>query len=303
MYELVVIGNPSFDRFASKRNNGHRALSGPAAYSIVTASKLGLENVAIVGAVGDDYEVKFKNTMHELGVPEFFTLDSKDTGGLELEETAAGEFALQRCITEGKKIGVRDVPDEFLSSKMILLSPMLQEIDAEFIQWICNSSDAHIYLDPQIVRSKDNGVLVPVKDVEAFEKTQCFLDGIQMNRHEASFFTGESDPFVAAELLVDMLAENCILTLGPDGCLVYDGNDFTSVSAYPVEPIDTYCAGAVHIAGFLASAINGESTDSCISTGTALASIKTENPGMDYTLVTSELDHRRSYVAESIQHR
>ena len=303
MYELVVIGNPSFDRFSSLQNNGQRLLSGPATHSVVTAARLGLENLAIVGAVGPDFELQFKSLLHDYGVPEYLVLDSERTGGLELEENGRGEFTLHRCISTARRIGIRDVPDEFLSSKVILLAPMLQEIDEEFIQWICNSSDAQIYLDPQIVTSKENGAIVPVKDFETFEKTQCFLDVVQMNQQDAALFTGEADPYVAAELLVDIVSEQCILTLGSSGCLAYDGYEFSSVSAYSVTPVDTYCAGAVHLAGILSSAMNGKSLSESIVMATALASMKVENQGLEYVIDLSELKSRTSQIEGTMKHR
>lgn len=303
MYDLVVIGNPSFDRFIPSKNNGARVASGPAINSIVAASKVGMENIAIVGAIGHDFETQFKSIMLDLGVPEYFTLDSDATGGLELKEAGNGEFTLHRCITSAKRIGIRDIPDEFLSATVILLSPMLQEIDEEVIEWICNSSDSYIYLDPQIVTSKDNGEIALVKDFDAFEKTQYALDVVQMNQQEASLFTGENDPFVAAELLVDMIAEMCILTRGSGGSLIYDGNEFSSVEAFPAEPLDTYCAGAVHLAGFLSSSVAGKSLDDCIVTANALASLKIENEGLNYHFSGAELKRRKTLVEETISHR
>lgn len=67
---------------------------------------------------------------------------------------------------------MRNIPDEFLSSRILLLSPMLQEIDEEVVRQILDSSDARIILDPQIYQLGREGNLELVEGIDAFEKTQ-----------------------------------------------------------------------------------------------------------------------------------
>ncbi|MHA1769038.1 MAG: carbohydrate kinase family protein [Candidatus Thorarchaeota archaeon] len=303
MYDLVVIGNPSFDHIVSQGTDMSRTLSGSAAYSIVTATKTGLESIAVIGALGSDFVMRFREALGALGVPEHFTLESKTTLGFEVETHSDGESLLRRCIDVGGRIGVGSIPDEFLAARAILLSPMLREIDDEFIQWICNSSDASVWLDPSMLTADSGGTVKPISNFEGFEKTQCILDYIQMNEHEAAMFTGESDPLVAAELLVDMVAEHCILTLGADGALLYDGEGFTTISAYATTPVDTYCAGSVHFAGYLTSILAEQTESSALATATALASIRIEKPGLDFDFNPSEVSHRVLSVEETITHR
>ncbi|TFF91537.1 hypothetical protein EU546_08485, partial [Candidatus Thorarchaeota archaeon] len=138
MYEVVVIGNPEFSTFPSSQGEPSRTLSGPAAYGIKTLLEMNHRHTAIVGSIGEDFRDEYQHILSRLGSPEHFIIDSKTTGGFEYFQSVNGELQVNRCLGVASKIGVKEIPDEFLSSRTVVLSPMLQEIDDEFIQWICD---------------------------------------------------------------------------------------------------------------------------------------------------------------------
>jgi sugar/nucleoside kinase (ribokinase family) len=297
MYDLVVIGGPSFDRILTPQSNNGRLLSGPAIYTARSAVQLGIENMAIIGPISTEYLNEFALDLEKLSIPEYYPITSPDTGGFEIEYNGSIEPVFVSAIGVPKRIGIRDIPEEFLSAKIIVLSPLLQEIGAELIEWICNSSDAAILLDPQLRDIDAQKKLTILSELQVVEKTRCFLDFIKPNEAEAALITGEKDMFTAAELLVDSLAEKCIITLGENGSLLYDGHEFIIVPPYPTRPIDTLGAGATFFAGFALGLLEEKSIANCGTLGAAVASKKIERPGLEFKLTRSEVEQRAAEIS------
>jgi sugar/nucleoside kinase (ribokinase family) len=301
MYDLVVIGSPSFDLVAKGQRQGNgRSLSGPAIYTARSAAQLGIENMALIGSLSRQYLDQFTNCLHELGIPEYYSIDSPDTGGFEIEYNGGADPSYLSVLGVPKSIGIRDIPDEFLSARVIILSPLLQEIGAEFVEWLCNSSSATILLDPQLRDMGTDKQLKMVSELQIIEKTNCFLDFIKPNELEAYLITGEKDVFLAAELLVDMLAENCIITLAEKGSLVYDGNVYTIVPSYHSHARDTQGAGAAFLAGFATGYIEGKNMVDAAAFATAVASQRIEYTGLEFCLSRSRVEERALHVSSSI---
>ncbi|MDH4212891.1 MAG: PfkB family carbohydrate kinase [Candidatus Thorarchaeota archaeon] len=303
MYDLVVIGSPSYDRFVRPSSNNGRQLSGPAIFSARCAVQLGIENMAIVGPISSQYLDQYAIYLDKLGIPEYYPINSLDTGGFELNYNGGIEPDYISVLGVPKTIGIRDIPDEFLSSQIIILSPLLQEISAELIEWICNSSDATILLDPQLRDINSEGKLAVVSELQVIEKTRSFLDFIKPNEREALLITGEEDMFLAAELLVESLAESCIITLGEKGSLIYDGNMFTIVPAFPTQAKDAFCAGASFLAGFALGLLEERSIVNCAALGAAVASEKVERTGLDFNLIRSDVERRAAQIAHDSETR
>ncbi|MFX1482669.1 MAG: carbohydrate kinase family protein [Promethearchaeota archaeon] len=295
MYDIVTIGNPLFihkdDRYL---------LSGPSVYSATTATKLGIEQQALVSAVGSDMTNDFIQSLGTLGIPEYYIVEDKKPRTVHhgVDNTAPIDLLMFP-----QKLGIRDIPEEFLRAQAILLSPSLQEIDSELIEWICNSSDALLVLDPQLHTIDAKGRLSVIEDLNLTEKTQCFLDIIQTNEKEALLITGESDPYVSAELLVEWAAEMCIVTMGEKGSLIYDGNDFLIIPPYSTNTNDEIGAGSIYLTGFVSQYISGKTLSECGAFGSSLASIKVENDRLDFQVKQNDILQRYEIISESIKIR
>jgi sugar/nucleoside kinase (ribokinase family) len=300
MYDLVVIGSPSFDRLIDQPTNNGRYLSGPAVFTAKCAAQLGIENMAIVGPISQHYLDRFRFYLDKLGIPEYYAINSPDTGGFEIKNNGSTEPDYLSVIGVPKTIGIRDIPDEFLSSQIIIISPLLQEISAELIEWICSSSDATILLDPQLRDASAEQKLTVASELQVIEKTRSFLDFIKPNEPEAFLITGEKDIFLAAELLVESLAEHCIITLGKNGSLIYDGKEFTIIPSYPTDPIDTLEAGAVFLAGFTLGILNEKTIAYCGALGSAAASTKIESTGLEFNAIRSEVEQRANDIFDNL---
>ena len=86
MYDITVIGCPSFDRVTRNSiKNPIRSLSGPAVTTALTVSKLGIENMVIIGSISNEFSDQLVLDFDNLGIPEYYKIDSPETGGFEIE--------------------------------------------------------------------------------------------------------------------------------------------------------------------------------------------------------------------------
>lgn len=76
------------------------------------------------------------------------------------------------------------------------------------------------------------------------------VDILFCNEKEALLFTNTSDLMAAREALKEH-AKTFVITLGGEGALIYDGEQFLQVAAYKVDVVDTVGAGDVFAGAFL----------------------------------------------------
>lgn len=292
MYDIVVIGNPTF-------NNGE--VTGPSIFAAGTVAKIGFEQMAIVCSVGNELTSNFIKGINALGIPEYYLIEAKDKGAVELRTPT---FNRNMSITVNPyAINIRDIPDEFLNTRAILLSPSLQEINAEFVEWIFNSTEALVFLDPQLRKLNSEGRLELIRNFNVAEKTQSSLDVIKPNQLESELLTGESDLFLAAELMVEWVSEICVITLGEKGSLVYDGNDFSIIPSYGTKEVDTSGAGSVYLAAFASKLVDERSLIDCGIYASSVASLKVESQAMNFAIDESKIRLRSDIIADSVESR
>ena len=84
------------------------------------------------------------------------------------------------------------------------------------------------------------------------------VDYLVVSRDFPSKITGQSDlPRALSELYHRFACKVTAATLGPDGVLAFDGNDFHHRSAFRVPVVDTTGAGDIFHAGFIFGLISG----------------------------------------------
>ncbi len=297
MYDIVVIGNPTF-----LVTNDVLHLSGPSVFSAATAAKLRIEQLAIVGSLGSAMTREFVESLDALGIPEYFIVTDEEDSARRIKYVNEKKQLIE-FIGIPHKIGIRSIPDEFLQAQAILLCPSLQEINSELIEWICNSSDSLVFLNPQLRTIDADGRLEFIKELNLMEKTHCFLEIIQSNEQESFLITGEADPFLAAELLVEWASEICIITMGERGSLIYDGNDFHIIPPFNTNSVDELGAGSVYLTGFVSQHLAGKTLSECGAYGSSLASVKVESNGFDFEFNQNEIKRRIDLISESIEIR
>jgi len=114
--EFVAIGHVTLDRFGDAVRPGGAAL-----YAAVTAHRLGL-SAAILTSHGDDFPLEILPPQIEV-----VSLEAAETTCFEYE-AGDGERAM-RVSAAARRLGVGDVPEDWRGADIVMLSPVLDEVD------------------------------------------------------------------------------------------------------------------------------------------------------------------------------
>ena len=107
-----------------------------------------------------------------------------------------------------------------------------------------------------------------------------YIDYILPNEEEIALLTGEKDPYINAELLVDAGVSCAVIKRGSKGCLIKTKDEMYEIPACLVEnPIDTTGAGDCFAAGFLWALSENMSLKECGRFACAVASCAVESVG------------------------
>ncbi len=301
VYDLVAIGNPVYDIIHTPHVSPEgRVLSGCSTNACLAAAKLGMKNVTLIGCIGKDFYDRFIDDLRKHGVDSPKAKISKETGGFKLVYDISGDRTLEVLGVAGK-ITKKDIPDECLDARYILLGPILQEIDLNLISFLNETTDSKVFLDPQgLVRkiSPDKQIIYQTRK-ENLRKIIGMVDFVKPNEHESRVITRSSDPFVSTEILVEWGAKVGITTLAERGSVVFDGERTVKVPAYETLAIDPTGAGDVYGGAFIYEySRTGNVVSSCFF-ASAAASIKVEHCGPDFPLNEEEVRRRVSLLEKS----
>jgi sugar/nucleoside kinase (ribokinase family) len=294
MFELVAIGNPVYDEIITPYvNTEGRILSGCSTNACLVARKLGLKQVGFVGCIGRDSEAHFRETMLRYGIDLSGVKVTSKTGGFRLIYDKDGNRTLD-VIDLSDKILPEYVPENYFNSQIILLGPVLGEIDIDFIRFIRSRSKAEIFLDPQgIIREvTPSGRVREVSDVAASMAYTRLVDVVKPNEHEAIAITGVEDPFLSARLIVEWGAKLGIVTLADRGSIIARRKSLLRIPAYKTIAKDPTGAGDTYAGAFITKYIQGASLYQCGLFASAAASIKVENTGPEFPLEINEVERR-----------
>jgi sugar/nucleoside kinase (ribokinase family) len=286
MYDLVAIGNPVYDEIITPYiRTRERVLSGCSTNACLAAKKLGLEKVALVGCIGKDYERLFKMHMKRYGVELPKINVSEKTGGFKLVYDRLGNRTLDVLGIAGK-ILPKDIPKKCLDAKVILIAPILQEINVDVICFLRENSEAQLFLDPQgLIRTiGKKGRITTGCDRHLAAKFTNLVHVIKPNEHESRALTGFEDPFMSAKQLVKWGAEIGIVTLAEKGSVIRRNNQELAIPAYKTLAKDPTGAGDTYAGAFITKFLQNQPLFHCGLFATAAASIKIEHTGPDFTL-------------------
>ncbi|MFH0897237.1 MAG: PfkB family carbohydrate kinase [Candidatus Bathyarchaeota archaeon] len=294
MYDLVAIGNPVYDEIITPyvKTDG-RVLSGCSTNACLAAKKLGLGRVALIGSLGKDYEATFKTHMARYGIEVPHVKVSENTGGFRLIYDNRGDRTLD-VLGIADKIFPEDIPGEYLEAKVILIAPILQEVNIDLIRFLKEGSHATLFLDPQgLIReiSKGGRIAETCERSLAAEFTGM-VDIIKPNERESVVLTGFEDPYTSARQLVEWGARIGIITLADKGSIIRRGKGYVRIPAYRTVAKDPTGAGDTYAGAFIKKYLENESLLSCGLFASAAASIKVEHTGSDFPLTEDYVTQR-----------
>lgn len=244
---IVAIGNPVYDRIKTPLiESKKRTLSGCSTNACIVAAQLNL-NPVLVGCVGDDFKYQTEKTLSAFGVTPVL-YPSKETGGFSLLYDSAGNRELTVL---GRADPIKKVP-EISSADVILLGPILQEIDPSLVVEL--RGNPLLFCDPQgFLRDIQNQKITHIFP-DAFKKVLPLFDIIKPNEPEAYTMTGKDAlkyPTQVMETLYSYGPPVCIVTLAGNGSLIYDGSELIKIPAFQTVARDPTGAGDTYAAGFI----------------------------------------------------
>lgn len=303
MYRAVVVGNPAYRKVSYESNEQTQVIpSGPAIHTAQVIVKLGVHECAFVGCSPADMREQMFADLDSCGIEERHLAECNETNEFRFN-VAQDRTRTNELVGVGNPIRIRDIPEEFLRTDCIILSPVLQEVDLELVEWIANSSDARILWDPQLYRVRPDRGLAAHVDTPTIRHILDFVDMVKPNRTEALLMTNHKDPYVAAETLVEWGVPLAVVTLDSDGSIIYDGEDFYVVPAYQTSITEPYGAGDAFMAAFALRLLDGGNLLQCGAFGTAAASLMIERLGCTPEMTYAQVKKRSELVYTGISIR
>jgi sugar/nucleoside kinase (ribokinase family) len=299
VYDVVVIGNPAYNvRTEVSAPDIELTITSSSIYSAAILAKADVTQLAIIGAIGTRCREQLLNDIDRFHIPEHYLINSNGTIEVSLGNESDPSMSLLTAITE---IGIRDIPEEFLNAKYIILNPVIREIHIEFMEWLSTSTDAKILLDPRFRNVGTNGKALHLTDHHVAEDALAFVDIVKPNKSESMVMTGEKDPFLAAEALVEAGCETAIITMGHEGSIIFDGSDFYSIPAIEGNPVDTTGAGDAYFAGFVKQLLDGQQLVECGVFGSTLAGMMIQSPDrLDFAFNIEEVRQRSRAISDGV---
>ncbi len=227
--DFLAVGHVTLDRFGDEVR-----LGGGALYAAITAHRLG-RSVAILTSHGADFPLD--------AVPpaiEVVTLEAPATTVFEYQESEGPR--VMRVTATASPLTVGDLPEDWLEAPLVLLAPVIQEVDPNLAFAFGDASVAAAAQGWLRTLDAESGV-EPV----AWESPDDVL-----NRLQALFVSAE-DVLGQEEQLTEWVQRVplAVVTAGAAGALLYVNGDRYEVKPRPTVEVDATGAGDVFATAFM----------------------------------------------------
>ncbi len=274
--DSVVIGHVTVDVNILPHGIIENVLGGAPTYGGFALTELGRE-VGIVSKLGQDFPEYFPPLFSKFGLnTEGILAVSGKTTKFENKYLDSGERK-QLCKEVADPIAPEDIPQDYLSSRSVYISPVADEISPETLSRI-SEGEGITMLDPQgLFRDIGEAGEINLRVPDDLREYLSEVDIVKIGSDE--FQTFESSEDEVLEDLVEMGPDLAILTLGEKGCKVFSNGEITDVESLEVEAKDLTGAGDVFGAAFLSKYLDSEDPVESARFGTAAAGLKIEYKG------------------------
>lgn len=139
-----------------------------------------------------------------------------------------------------------------------------------------------------VEKSHEKGLLVALNPSPFVEKLKSFdyskIDYLILNESEGQSITGEKETKKVIEKLLTICGGVVVLTLGGDGAVFADKNEYVFVPAFKVNAVDTTGAGDTFTGYFLTEFLNGNSAEKSLKIASAASAIVVGKSGAAETI-------------------
>lgn len=227
--DFVAVGHVTLDRFDDATRPGGAAL-----YAAVTAHRLGL-SAALLTSHGEDFPLDLVPSPIEV-----VSLPAPRT--TVFEHHAAPPPRSMRVRAAARPISASDVPEDWRDARIILLAPVLNEVDP-LVATVFSGGAMGAAVQGYLRGLDTDGRVVPA----AWSPPAPLLAHVQ-----ALFLSREDvgdDPGRAVEWFQRVPVG--VLTAGREGAQLFVNGESYRVAPYPVDEVDATGAGDVFAAAFM----------------------------------------------------
>ena len=226
--DFVAVGHVTLDRFGDTVRPGGSAL-----YAAVTAHRLGL-SAGVLTSHGADFPLD--------ALPPQIEVVTVEAARTTTFEHRAGPDGRQLTVTDAARpLGMADVPEDWRDAAIVLLAPVLNEVDPLLATAF---ADASLGATAQgWLRGVGGGAVTPV----TWSPPDFLLGRLQ------ALFLSQEDVGIDVAGAVAMFQRVPLgaLTAGESGALLFVNGERFEVRPHPVQEVDGTGAGDVFAAAFL----------------------------------------------------
>lgn len=227
--DFVAIGHATFDRFGGVVRPGGAAL-----YAAVTAHRLGL-SAGVLTSHGPDYPLEALPPQIEV-----VTVEASATTTFEHRWDDQGRRL--RAVPGGRPLGPADVPEDWRDAGLVLLAPVLQEVDPGLADFFGDST----------VAAAAQGWLRDLQGDGEVVARGWVPPPTLLGRLQALFLSAEDVRGQEAEMLEWLQRlPLAAVTAGASGALLYVNSERYEIRPRPTREVDPTGAGDVFAAAFL----------------------------------------------------
>jgi sugar/nucleoside kinase (ribokinase family) len=227
--EFVAIGHVTLDRFGETARPGGAAL-----YAAVTAHRLGL-SAAILTSHGDDFPL-------DLVPPQIEVVSLPAPVTTRFDHFTGGTERAMRVRSTAQPIGLDDVPEDWRDADIVMLSPVVDEVDP-LVLTAFSPGSIGAAVQGYVRRLDATGLVMPRPWASA---------DLVLNRVQAVFLSMED---VGGDVtdVVEWFQRVPVglLTEGQHGAWLYVNGERYAVRPHAVHEVDATGAGDVFAAAFM----------------------------------------------------
>jgi|SRR5438067_2196394 len=255
--DFVAIGHVTLDHFGEDVRTGGAAL-----YAAITAHRLG-RSAAILTSHGPEFPLDDLPTRIEV-----VTLEAPATTFFE-HRAAAGERAM-RVTATATPLTAADLPEDWRDAPLVLLAPVIQEVDAALVARFGDSSVAAAAQGWLRALDPEGGV-----GPGAWAGASDVLDQLQALFVSAEDIRGQEEHLTEWVQRVPLT----VVTAGAAGALLYVNGDRFEVKPRAAHEVDPTGAGDVFAAAFLLHYQRDGDPWAAAEAATCAASLSVEGEG------------------------
>jgi sugar/nucleoside kinase (ribokinase family) len=255
--EFVAVGHVTLDRFGEEVR-----LGGAALYAAVTADRLGL-SAGILTSHADDFPL-------DLVPPRIEIVSVPAASSTVFEHEPSGDDRVMRVTSVAAPLGENNVPDDWRDAGLVLLAPVMNEVDARLAAVFADASVAAaaqgwlrgLAGDGQVRTVRWDAAALTLRTLQAL-----FLSTADVRGQEAAMTEWVQRVPIA------------VVTAGRHGALLYVNGDRYEIRPRRAHETDATGAGDVFAATFLARYRRDGDPWEAAEAATCAASLSVEGVG------------------------